>query len=67
MAMKYKIKITFGWIVLNGESFIRYTTHRPPTVVDVYGTNLREIKAIIAASLANKSIFMYHYELLFSK
>ncbi len=52
----------FAW----GEGY-RYATHRPPTVMDENGNNLREIKAVTAEELAKKGIFMYHYELLFPK
>ncbi|MCX6343487.1 MAG: glycosyltransferase family A protein [Armatimonadetes bacterium] len=52
----------FAW----GENF-RYATHRPPTVVDAQGRNLREINAISAEQMAKKGMFMYHYEQLFPK
>ena len=45
----------------------RYITHRPPTVVDPDGRNLRESKWIKAKSLADRNIFLYHYSLIFPK
>jgi hypothetical protein len=44
-----------------------YTTHRPPTVLDEKGRNLRDIKAVGARTMARKGIYLYHYELLFPK
>ena len=52
----------FAW----GEGY-RYITHRPPTVADEKGNNLRELKTVSAGELATKGIFLYHYELLFPK
>jgi hypothetical protein len=52
----------FAW----GENY-RYATHRPPTVVDAHGTNLRDINAVTAGAMAKNGIFMYHYEQLFPK
>ncbi len=62
MLRSFVVHRLFAW----GEGY-RYATHRPPTVVDENGTNLREIKAITADELADRGIFMYHYELLFPK
>jgi SAM-dependent methyltransferase len=45
----------------------RYVTHRPPTVVDGQGRDLRRIKAVTGAEMARKGIYLYHYELLFPK
>jgi len=45
----------------------RYLTHRPPTVVDERGLDLRKIKAVSGEQLAQAGIYMYHYELLFPK
>ena len=52
----------FAW----GESY-RYAAHRPPTVVDDHGRNLREINAVTAGQMAKKGIRMFHYEQLFPK
>ncbi len=43
----------------------RYTTHRPPTVQDTSGTDLREQKWISGHELAQQGIRLYHYSLLF--
>jgi len=45
----------------------KYVTHRPPTVVDECGRDLRGIKSITASGMARKGIYMYHYELLLPK
>jgi len=42
----------------------RYLTHRPPTVVDECGENVKNVKNISADQLAQKGIFLYHYEYL---
>ena len=45
----------------------RYITHRPPTVVDENGKDLRMKKHITANGMARRGIYLYHYELLFPK
>jgi hypothetical protein len=45
----------------------RYTTHRPPTVVDERGRDLASLNPLPARALARQGIFMYHYEQLFPK
>ncbi len=45
----------------------QYTTHRPPTVIDSSGRDLRDIKWINGYELARRNIFLYHYSLLFPK
>ena len=45
----------------------RYTGHRPPTVVDTQGRDLRTLHWMRAEMLARQGIFMYHYALLFPK
>jgi len=52
----------FAW----GKGF-RYITHRPPTVVDEQGIDLRRVNHLTATALAHRGIYMYHYELLFPK
>jgi hypothetical protein len=42
-----------------------YSTHRPPTVVDEHGNNIKDIKCVSAGKLAKQGIFLYHYEYLF--
>jgi hypothetical protein len=42
----------------------RYVTHRPPTVVDAAGRNLRELHPLSAEELARDGIHLYHYCLL---
>jgi glycosyltransferase involved in cell wall biosynthesis len=45
----------------------RYITHRPPTVLDAMGRDLRKIKWIDVKTLAKLGIFLYHYSLVFPK
>jgi len=45
----------------------RYVTHRPPTVVDAEGRDLRSVKWIHGYELAKRGIFLFHYSLLFPK
>ncbi len=44
-----------------------YATHRPPTVLDERGRNLRELHWIRAEELAARGIHLYHYSLLLPK
>lgn len=50
----------FAW----GDGY-RYTTHRPPTVVDERGRDVRQYNAISADFLSNRGIYMYHYSFVF--
>ncbi len=45
----------------------RYVTHRPPTVVDDDGQDLREVNWLPADKLEARGIRMYHYSLLLPK
>jgi hypothetical protein len=45
----------------------RYTTHRPPTVHDPFGRDLRRVKWITGGELSRRGILMHHYSLLFPK
>ena len=45
----------------------RYVTHRPPTVQDTDGKDLRSLRWISAHELAKKGIHLYHYSFLFPK
>ena len=44
-----------------------YVTHRPPTVADAQGRDLREGHWIRAKDLLKRGIFLYHYSLLLPK
>ncbi|HEY0602795.1 MAG TPA: hypothetical protein VGD58_07785, partial [Herpetosiphonaceae bacterium] len=69
--------ITDGWYLRRGaatyhrlfkwETGYHYTTHRPPTVVDTAGRNLRDIHWICGDQLARQGILLYHYSLLLPK
>ncbi len=52
----------FKW----GEGY-RYVTHRPPTVVNSAGRDLRDINWIRGADLSARGILMFHYSLLLPK
>lgn len=45
----------------------QYINHRPPTVADTSGRNLRDIRWVNGDELARHNIFLYHYSLLFPK
>jgi hypothetical protein len=69
--------ITDGWYLRRGANQYhrlfcwrpgyQYSTHRPPTVLDQHGNNLREQHWIKAAELSRRGIFLYHYSLVFPK
>jgi glycosyltransferase involved in cell wall biosynthesis len=73
-AMNY---VADGWILRRGAAIYhrlfkwapgyRYVTHRPPTVVDEQGHDLRNIRWIGGQQLARRGILMYHYSLLFPR
>ena len=44
-----------------------YVTHRPPTVTDDAGRDLRRMGHLDAETLAERGIFLYHYSLVFPK
>jgi len=44
-----------------------YVTHRPPTVHDPGGQDLRQLKWINGYELARQGILLYHYSLVFPK
>jgi len=44
-----------------------YVTHRPPTVHDHSGRDLRQLKWINGYELARQGILLYHYSLVFPK
>jgi hypothetical protein len=43
----------------------QYATHRPPTVLNAEGVNLRELGWVRGRSLAARGIALYHYSLVF--
>jgi len=45
----------------------RYVNHRPPTVIDAIGRDLRTIRFVDGNVLAARGIILYHYSLLFPK
>jgi glycosyltransferase involved in cell wall biosynthesis len=69
--------VTDGWYLRRGAEIYHrlfkwgpgycYATHRPPTVYDPQGVNLRELKGINGYQLAQQEIFLYHYSLVFPK
>ena len=69
--------VTDGWYLRRGAGVYhrlfkwgpgyRYVTHRPPTVHDARGRDLRSRKWIGARELARRGIFLYHYSLLFPR
>lgn len=69
--------LTDGWFLRNGMNEFhrlfrwkpgyRYISHRPPTVVDECGTDVRKLHWLSAKDLEKNGIYLYHYSLLFPK
>jgi len=69
--------IADGWYLRRGAEIFhrlfkwgddyRYVKHRPPTVFEPQGRNLRELKWVGGYELAKQGIFLYHYSLVFPK
>jgi glycosyltransferase involved in cell wall biosynthesis len=68
---------TDGWYLRRGATYYhrlfkwgpgyRYVTHRPPTVSDPAGRDLRQIRWVDGESMARRGIRLYHYSLLLPK
>lgn len=69
--------LTDGWYLRRGATVYHrlfkwgkgyeYTTHRPPTVHDTEGRNLRDVRWVDGDTLAQRGIYLYHYSLVFPK
>lgn len=69
--------ITDGWYLRQGAEIyhrlfkwgprFRYVTHRPPTVHDPKGQDLRQIKWVNGHELYKRGVQLYHYSVLFPK
>jgi hypothetical protein len=69
--------ITDGWYLRRGAAYyhrlfswgpgFQYSTHRPPTVIDAKGQNLRSVYWLDGKTTERLGILMYHYSLLFPK
>jgi len=69
--------ITDGWYLRRGAEIYhrlfkwgpgyQYVTHRPPTVYDANGRDLRSLKRVTGHQLARQGILLYHYSLLLPK
>lgn len=59
---KFVVHRIFAW----GNGY-QYISHRPVTIVDETGTNLRKLKWISNKAMKKKGIYMYHFELIFPK
>ena len=69
--------IVDGWYLRRGATYYHrlfrwgpgysYATHRPPTVLDREGVDLRSRHWVRGDTLAARGIFLYHYSLLFPK
>jgi hypothetical protein len=69
--------ITDGWYLRRGAALYsrlfrwkpghRYVTHRPPTVFDRAGNDLRKLRWLDGNVLASRGIYLYHYSLVFPK
>ena len=66
-----------GWYLHQGGNHIHrifrwgpgfeYLTHRPPTIVDEKGRDMRSMNWIEGPVLSRRKIWMYHYSLIFPK
>lgn len=45
----------------------QYASHRPPTVIDSQGRDLRSLKWIDGAEMTRRGVILYHYSLLLPK
>lgn len=45
----------------------RYVTHRPPTILNERGQDLRNLQWLDGSATAKQGLFMYHYSLVFPK
>jgi SAM-dependent methyltransferase len=59
---KFMVHRIFAW----GDGY-SYQTHRPVTIIDNQGRDLRTLKWMSPAAMRARNIYMYHYELLFPK
>ena len=59
---KFVVHRIFAW----GNGY-QYISHRPVTIVDETGTNLRKLKWISHEAMREMGIYMYHFELVFPK
>jgi len=69
--------VTDGWYLRGGAEIYHrifkwgegcsYVTHRPPTVHDPSGQDLRHIKWVGGYEMARRGILLYHYSLVFPK
>jgi hypothetical protein len=50
--------------VFKWEVGYQYNTHRPPTILDNNGKNLRKLNWLNASKMKKKGIYMYHYDML---
>jgi hypothetical protein len=69
--------VTDGWYLRNDgnifhrlfrwEAGSRYATHRPPTVYDPQGRDVRELRYVSGHQMAKRGVLLYHYGLVFPK
>jgi len=67
--------VTNGWYLMGGAgqfhrlfkwgSGYRYISHRPPTVCDDRGNDLRTVRWLCADDVSSYGIYLYHYALVF--
>jgi hypothetical protein len=53
--------------VFKWENGYRYISHRPPTVINEAGINLKEINFLNASKTREMGIYMFHYSFVFPK
>jgi glycosyltransferase involved in cell wall biosynthesis len=69
--------VTDGWYLRQGGNIFhrlfkwergsRYVTHRPPTVYDSRGRDLRQLRYVSGHEMAKRGVLLYHYGLVFPK
>jgi hypothetical protein len=69
--------VTDGWYLRRGGNIFHrlfrwepgssYVTHRPPTVHDSSGRDVRQLKYVSGHQMARRGVLLYHYGLVFPK
>ncbi len=63
----FKRHLTEIFRLFKWEKGFQYISHRPPTVINAEGINLKSINFINANQLEKMGIYMYHYSFVFPK
>ncbi len=63
----FYLRIFKAYRIFKWSNNYNYVRHRPPTIMDENGLDIRKKGRFIYSELLKKKIFLYHYELLFPK